>query len=237
MKKRIKTNLNKKVNVNVLGGGELSFLAFLSCFTIGFSSWNLGSAYPSSEIKVDIGDITFDKSLLDDYKFTGTYNSGISYISDSYYRDGKNLVNNFYNGSLSVDLNVNIKYTELFFNQEYDLNDLNELNIKVLIKDNSGNIINSSSSSSFITSCHIYPKRFNNTKFSLLSLGNDSFCIPFKSKKSLSLYQVSIYDKSYSSFSSSAFMSPVTFEFEYVNNQIQTSIARNYLFDVEFSIK
>lgn len=226
--------VNRLISLQVFGGG-LSFLTFLSCFTIGFSSWNLGSSYPSSEIIAEAGDVTFDKSLLDDYKFGGQYNSGISYISDNYSRDGKNIINNYYYGTLSVDLKVNIKSTELFFNQEYDLNNYNELNIKVVIKDNSGKIVNDSSS--FITSCHIYPKRFGNIKFSLLSNGNDCFYMPFKSRKSLSLYQISIYDKSYSSFSSSLYMSPVTFEFEYISSQIQTSIARNFLFDVEFSIK
>ena len=226
--------LFKNNKIKVFGGG-LSFLAFLSCFAVGFSSWNLGINYSNTEINIDSGDIIVDKSLLNDYKFTASYNSGISYITDNYYRDGQNSIENYYSEYLSVDLNVNIKNTELFFNQEYDSNQNNELNIKVIIKDNAGNVLNDSSS--FLNSCFVYPKRFNNVKFNLTSKdGLDVFQMPFKSKNNLSLFHVSIYDKSYSSFSSSLYMSPVTFIFEYKSSFIQTSISRNYLFDVEFSI-
>lgn len=51
-----KVCLNNRLKFNVLEGG-LSFLAFLSCFTVGFSSWIVGNVPPTVNINSEIGDV------------------------------------------------------------------------------------------------------------------------------------------------------------------------------------
>ena len=57
--KRKKTIVSKykRISLNVLGGG-LSFLAFLSCFAVGFSSWISNTLNKDdANINVSIGNI------------------------------------------------------------------------------------------------------------------------------------------------------------------------------------
>lgn len=232
MKRRSNNVFNRLV-----GGGLLLFLSSFSALGVGFSSWATGAQEnPSIDINAQIGDVIVGKSLLNDYKFTAEYNSSISQSINTYTRN--NVENNTYtyNPFLSVNLNANIKSTELFFNQEYDLSFYNTLIIKFILKNSLGNVINKSSS--FIDKCWANSKRFDNNKFLVSEYSEtiDTFYMPFKSKLTLSLFQLSLYDKSYSPYSDSLYVSPITFTFSFNESKIKNSIDSNNLFCVEFSI-
>lgn len=215
----------------------LTLLSSVSLVGTGFSSWVYGTidgAY--TLVDASVSDVIVGKSLSKDYKFTASFNYGIDKITNTYTRNSISYTNNTYSDYLCADLNVNIKNSELFFNQNYDSEVARNLIIKLTIKDNNGNIMNKNNS--YIDGCFISPKRFDNTKFNIKNYGEsiDTFYLPFKSKLTLSLFQIAMYDKSYSPYSATLYMSPVSFSFSYKESLIHTSITNKYIFNVEFSV-
>ena len=117
--------VNRLISLQVFGGG-LSFLTFLSCFTIGFSSWSFGTnSNDSVSVNANIGDVedgTFFEignismftigqyGLVDNDKFVdkSTFSIDIIIHNDEIYNEGY-LVNDgtSYNLSFVIILGCN----------------------------------------------------------------------------------------------------------------------------------
>lgn len=110
--KRIKKSKNK-----LLIGWGVSFLAFISCLTIGYSSWSVSSDSPNVHIDSSIGGLNeFD------------YKSSIFYIMNSELgfssfeiEDGENISGVFTNTNFSLRIKVNPVYVFDNFGNETDV--------------------------------------------------------------------------------------------------------------------
>ena len=205
--------------------------------SFGFCSWISGNNKIEATIQADIGEVILSPSLINDYKFSFGNSTGITYFNHTTIENSSSSINkNYIDYIFYSEIFANISNNELFYSQSYDSTIYNKLFVKVQLKNSNETILNRNNN--VIESVTIFPSNYEHFSFKLNRVDNlvDTYFIPFKSKKEISMFYIAMLDQSKSSFSSKAdnYMVPITFSFNIMESSIGAITSSFNIFD--FSI-